>query len=213
MKKKVHIVDDHAIFSNSLSILINQFEDYEVDFCGANGKELIFRLLNESMPLPDIILLDLNMPVMSGEETMDWLKKNKPDIPVLILSMQDSDHLMINMLSKGVQGYLLKDITPIILKKALDDTLNFGFYHTPQVTKALVTSLHFPKISIKDLKENELELLKLCCTENTYKEIADLMNLSPKTIDWYRDILFSKLNVKSRVGLVLYAIKNNLITL
>jgi DNA-binding NarL/FixJ family response regulator len=213
MKKKVHIVDDHAIFSNALSILINQFDDYEVDFCGANGNELIVRLQNDKLSLPDIILLDLNMPVMSGEETMDWLKKHNPNIPVLVLSMQDNDQLMINMLSKGVQGYLLKDISPIILKKALDDTLSFGYYHTPKVSKALINSLHFPKSNMHDLKENELQLLKLCCSENTYKEIADIMHLSPKTIDGYRDTLFTKLNVKSRVGLVLYAIKHKIITL
>jgi DNA-binding NarL/FixJ family response regulator len=213
MKKKVHIVDDHAIFSNALSILINQFDDYEVDFCGANGKELIFRLQNDKLSLPDIILLDLNMPVMSGEETMDWMKKHKPEIPVLVLTMQDNDQLMINMLSKGVQGYLLKDISPIILKKALDDTLSFGYYHTPKVSLALIKSLNYPINSIHDLKDHELDLLKLCCSDKTYKEIADIMHLSPKTIDGYRHNLFTKLDVKSRVGLVLYAIKNKIITL
>ncbi len=210
MKKKVYIVDDHALFSQSLEILINHFEEYEVTFQGQNGRDLIFRLQDASHESPDIILLDLNMPVMNGVETMDWLMKNHPSIPVLVLSMQDDSNLILEMIKKGVKGYLLKDITPSLLKKALDDTLNFGFYHTEKVTKALISSLHQGKQHIFEIKDKEMVFLKLACTEKTYKEIADQMHLSPKTIDGYRESLFEKLEVKSRVGLVLYAIKNNI---
>ena len=210
MKKKVYIVDDHALFSQSLSVLINHFEEYEVTFQGQNGRDLIFRLQDGTHEAPDIILLDLNMPVMNGLETMDWLMKNHPSIPVLVLSMQDDANLILEMIKKGVKGYLLKDITPTLLKKALDDTLNFGFYHTEKVTKALISSLHQNKPHMYDIKDKEMTFLKLACTEKTYKEIADEMHMSPKTIDGYRESLFEKLEVKSRVGLVLYAIKNNI---
>ena len=96
------------------------------------------------------------------------------------------------------------------IKKALDDTLNFGFYHTEKVTKALISSLHQNKPHMYEIKDKEMTFLKLACTEKTYKEIADEMHMSPKTIDGYREALFEKLEVKSRVGLVLYAIKNNI---
>lgn len=210
MKKIVYIIDDHALFSKSLEVLINHYENYTVGFCGQNGKDLIFRLQDTSLPPPDIILLDINMPVMNGVETMDWLFKNFPDIPVLVLSMQDDAHLMLEMIKKGVKGYLLKDITPALLLKALDDTLHFGFFHTEKVTRALIGSLHHDRPQILDIKDKEMLFLKMACTEKTYKEIADEMHLSPKTIDGYRESLFEKLEVKSRVGLVLYAIKNNI---
>jgi len=210
MKKRVYIVDDHALFSQSLSVLINHFEAYEVTFQGQNGRDLIFRLQDGTFEAPDIILLDLNMPVMNGVETMDWLMKNHPAIPVLVLSMQDDANLILEMIKKGVKGYLLKDITPSQLKKALDDTLNFGFYHTEKVTKALINSLNQNKQPMYEIKDKEMTFLKLACTEKTYKEIADEMHMSPKTIDGYRESLFEKLEVKSRVGLVLYAIKNNI---
>lgn len=213
MKKQVFITDDHALFCKSLEMLINSFEDYTVGFIAHNGKELIFRLQNPSLDDPDIILLDLNMPVMNGLETMDWIAANRAEIPVLVLSMQDNDALVLQMVKKGVKGYLLKDITPQLLKKALDDTLNYGFYHSEKVTKALLKSISPEKSSIINLKDKELEFVKLACSEMTYKEIADQMNLSPKTIDGYRQALFDKLDIKSRVGLVLYALKNNIFTL
>jgi DNA-binding NarL/FixJ family response regulator len=207
--KKVYIIDDHSLFSNALKILINQFEGYEVSFCGQNGTELIHQLQDQTKDSPDIILLDINMPIMSGIETMDWLVKNNIEIPVLVLSMQAEDYIILDMIKKGAKGYLLKDSSPQLLKKALDDILNFGFFHTEHVTQALVASLTH-KYNHVELKENETTFLKLLCTERTYKEIADLMFLSPKTIDGYRDTLFEKLEVKSRVGLVIYAIKYKL---
>ncbi|MBK7095932.1 MAG: response regulator transcription factor [Saprospiraceae bacterium] len=210
MKKQVFIIDDHELFSRSLEMMINSFDDYTVVFCGQSGKDLIFRLQDSLKPAPDIILLDLNMPVMNGLETMDWISVNRPELNVLVLSMQDNDDLVLKMIRKGVKGYLLKDISPQILLKALDDTLNYGFFHSGKVTQALLNSLHCDKMSTVDLKDKELQFLKLACTEMTYKEIAEVMNLSPKTIDGYRDMLFEKLDVKSRVGLVLYALKHDL---
>lgn len=127
MKKQVFIIDDHELFSRSLEMMINSFDDYTVVFCGQSGKDLIFRLQDSLKPAPDIILLDLNMPVMNGLETMDWISVNRPELNVLVLSMQDNDDLVLKMIRKGVKGYLLKDISPQILLKALDDTLNYGF--------------------------------------------------------------------------------------
>ncbi|MFN8428344.1 MAG: response regulator transcription factor [Spirosomataceae bacterium] len=207
--KKVFIIDDHSLFCQALEVLINRFEDYEVSFIGHNGKELIHRLQNAALPKPDVVLLDVKMPVLDGLETMTWLTAHFPEIPVLALSMEDEDLTVIQMLRKGVKGYLLKDVKPEILKKALDDTLQFGFHQNEKVSKALMKNLKSDQIR-SHLKEKEIEFIRLCCSELTYKEIATVMNLSPKTVDGYREALFEKLDVKSRVGLVMFAIRNKL---
>lgn len=210
MKKNVFIIDDHELFCRSLEMMINSFEDYHVVFCGHNGQDLISRLQDKLKSKPDIVLLDLNMPVMNGIETMDWISIHHPELNILVLSMMDNEDLILKMIKKGVKGYLLKDISPQMLLKALDDTLNYGFYHSEKVTRTLVKSLNHEKLIEIDLKDKEFQFLKYACTEMTYKEIAEIMKLSPKTIDGYRDILFEKLEVKSRIGLVLYAVKHGL---
>lgn len=210
MKKNVFIIDDHDLFCRSLEMMINSFEDYHVVFCGHNGQDLISRLQDKLKSKPDIVLLDLNMPVMNGIETMDWISIHHPELNILVLSMMDNEDLILKMIKKGVKGYLLKDISPQMLLKALDDTLNYGFYHSEKVTRTLVKSLNHEKLIEIDLKDKEFQFLKYACTEMTYKEIAEIMKLSPKTIDGYRDTLFEKLEVKSRIGLVLYAVKHGL---
>jgi DNA-binding NarL/FixJ family response regulator len=209
--KAIHIIDDHVLFSQSLEMLINKFEGYKVDFCGRNGSELIYRLQDASFVKPDLILLDINMPIMNGLETMSWLQKNQPDIPVLALTMEDEDNSIIYMLKKGVKGYLLKDMHPDTLNKALNDVLTLGFYQSERVSKLLLNNLVSDHPQSVQLKDKEMEFIKLACSELTYKEIAEEMHLSPKTIDGYREHLFEKLEVKSRVGLVMYAIKHKVV--
>jgi DNA-binding NarL/FixJ family response regulator len=202
--KKVFIVDDHSLFSRSLGGLINSFEDYHVDFYGSNGEELIEELTKENAIEPDIILLDVKMPIMNGIETMRWLKIKRPNQKVLILTMEDDEVTIMQMIKLGIRGYLLKDIEPAILQQALNEVYVFGYYQNEALTKNV--NQDFVK-----LKDKELEFLQYASTELTYKEIAEQMNLSPKTIDGYREDLFDKLNVKSRVSLVIYGIKHNLI--
>ncbi len=205
----VVIVDDHSLFAQSLQGLINTFDDFQVLYHVKNGKELVQKLETNSNA-PDVILLDINMPVMNGLETMEWLKKNRPDQKVIVLSMDDDEETIIRMLRNGARGYLLKDIDPSIFKEALTDVINKGFFYSDRISKTLLGSLHKEEKEEIKLKERELEFLRYACTEMTYKEIAGKMFLSPKTIDGYREALFEKLQVRSRIGLVLYAIKNQL---
>jgi Response regulator containing a CheY-like receiver domain and an HTH DNA-binding domain len=207
----VAIVDDHVLFAGSLESLINTFPDYQVMFLAKNGIDLQHKLKLEEHS-PEIILLDLNMPVMDGIETMEWLTKNQPDIKVLALSMDDHELSILKMLRRGAKGYLLKDIHPEKLKVALNEVVSRGYYHSEQVTNTLLNSLNTKeKEAHPSFKENEIIFIKLACTEMTYKEIADAMNLSPKTIDGYRNDLFRRLNIKNRVGLVIYALKHDLV--
>lgn len=211
-KHAIAIIDDHLLFAQSLKGLINTFDHFEVTHEANNGQTFI-DILNKTSKLPEIALMDMNMPIMDGVETAGWLQKNFPSIKVLALSMDDDENSILKMIRNGAKGYLLKDIHPDILLEALNSVLKEGFYHTKRVSDTLVGSLHSDakkKTNIK-LQERELEFLKLASTEMTYKEIANVMSLSPKTIDGYREQLFKKLEVKNRIGLVIYAIKNKIV--
>jgi len=208
----VIIVDDHVLFARSLASLINTYPEYEVVNSFNNGAELVDRL-SSGMELPSIILLDVKMPVMDGISTMKWLKKYQPFAKVIALSMEDDEQTILSMLRNGAKGYLLKDTQPDLLKLAIDTVLSQGYFHTEIVTHTLMNAMH-GNIEIEkeyDLKEPELKFLKLACEEKTYKEIADEMMLSPKTIDGYRQNLFDKLNIKNRTGLVIFALKHKII--
>jgi len=216
-KPSVALVDDHILLRNGLANLIRSFGEYAVLFEAHNGKDLIKQLRPRC--LPDLVLLDINMPDMDGYETALWLKHNHPGIKTLALSMYDTDNSIIRMLKNGVKGYILKDIEPWELKLALEAVIHKGFYYSEMVTGKLIhtiNTLDEPEQKVRSLltlNERELEFLKLACTECTYKEIADQMYLSPRTIDGYRDTLFEKLHVKTRVGLVLYAIRNGIVAI
>lgn len=210
---KIAVVDDHHLFRSGLINLIQSFgSEYSVVMQANNGKEFITAL--EKAELPDIVLMDLNMPVMDGFETSAVMQKKFPQIKVLVITMVEEEKTIIRMLKFGIKGYLSKDVEPEELKKALDITSTKGFYYTDQVTGQLISSVHATSsVPSKSITEREQHFLELACSEFTYKEIADRMCLSIKTIDGYRNNLFEKLEVKSRVGLVLYALKNNLVAL
>lgn len=214
-KASVAVVDDHILLRNGLANLIRSFDQYEVLFEADNGKDFIEKL--KTNEIPSIILMDINMPEMDGYETALWLKKNHPAVKVLALSMYDQENAIIRMLKNGAKGYILKDIDPAEFKIALDSLARKGFYYSELVTGKLihaVNNLDEPDQSLKNLialNDREIDFLKYTCTEMTYKEIADKMFLSPRTIDGYRDALFEKLNCKTRVGLVMYAIKNGIV--
>lgn len=213
----VAIVDDHILLRNGLANLIRGLETYAVLFEANNGKDFIKQL--QPRYLPDTVLVDINMPEMDGYETALWLKRNYPGIKILALSMYDNETAIIRMLKNGAKGYILKDIDPNEFRRALDSLVRKGFYYSELISGKLIHAVNQldepeqPLKSLVALNDREIEFLKLACTEMTYKEIAEKMYLSARTIDGYRDALFEKLGVKSRVGLVLYAIKNNIVNL
>lgn len=199
------IVDDHTLLSQAISGLVNSFDDFEVLYTCKNGQELIDKLAFKEN-IPDIILMDVQMPIMDGIEATLHLKDHFPEIKVIALSVEAEERTILRMLRAGARGYLLKDTEKSVLENALIELNEHGFYHTNTVTQLLVKSLE--EDHSLALKEREVEFIKHACTEMTYNEIADKMFLSPKTIQGYRDSVFSKLNLKNRTGLVIYAIKN-----
>jgi DNA-binding NarL/FixJ family response regulator len=210
---KVALVDDHKLFRKGIVELINGFTGFIVIWEANNGKEMTGKIVSGSVP--QVLLLDINMPVMNGYDAAAWLKGNWPDIKILALSMDDNEESIIKMLKAGAKGYILKDADPAELHAALHSVATKGFYYSDLVTGTLLNSIRNPETKssgVASLNNREIEFLKLACTELTYKEIADQMNLSARTIDGYREALFEKLEVKNRVGLVLYAIKHGIIT-
>jgi len=209
-KNKIIIVDDHLLFSQSLELLIKSFGDYDVIQRFENGKVFIDYLEENTSAEIDLILLDVNMPVLDGLSTMKWLKDNRPDLKVIALSVNDEEEIIIKMITNGAKGYLLKDTSPEIFREAIECVVEKGFYFTELVSGMLINKVNSDNRKI-NLKEKEIVFIKHACTEMTYKEIASQMCLSPKTIDGYREILFDKLEIKTRIGLVLYAIKHKIV--
>lgn len=207
----VVIIEDHTLLSQAIADVVNNFEKFRVVYSCKNGADFIERMNNNST-VPDVILMDVNMPIMNGVETTKWVSEHYPEISVLALTVEEDENTILKMIRAGAKGYLLKDVDKNTLEMALLRTMEMGFYHSNMVTDVLINSVTGKSNSDEILKENEIEFLKLICTEMTYKEIASKMCLSPKTIDGYRDNLFVKLNVKNRIGLVIYAIKNKIFT-
>jgi two-component system, NarL family, invasion response regulator UvrY len=192
--------------------LINGFPGYAVAWEANNGKE-VMRIMSDATVIPSIVVLDINMPEMDGYLTASWLKEKFPGVKVLALSMYDNEQSIIRMIKAGARGYVLKDAEPSEVKSAFDDLMTKGFYYSDTVSHVLVNNLNRDASATTSvlLNDRELEFLNFACTEFTYKEIADKMCLAPRTIDGYREALFEKLNVKSRVGLVMYAIRNGMV--
>lgn len=213
-KAKIALVDDHVLLRSGLATLVNNL-GHEVIYECSNGRELTEKVNKENEP--DLVLMDINMPEMDGYDTTTWLSTNHPLVNVLALSMYDDENAIIRMIRNGAKGYILKDSSPLELSRAINSVLTQGFHYSDKVTGKVFRSIRDmdkednPTKQVLKLNEKEIEFLKYAATEMTYKEIAGEMHLSPRTIDGYRDQLFEKLKIKSRVGLVLFAIREGII--
>lgn len=219
VKDNTHIalVDDHILLRNALASLLHSFEGYSVSFEADNGRDFIEQL--KQYEAPDIILLDITMPEMNGIETAAWIRQNLRTAKILVLSVMENDAIIISMLKLGARGYILKDSKPAVFKQALDSIRDTGFFMNELVSNKMLNYVTHEENKgkevnvISQLTENEIIFLQLSCTEMTYKEIAEKMGISPRTVDGYRDHLLKKLNVQSRIGLVIFAIKYGLFKL
>ena len=214
---KVVLVDDHSLLRNGLANLIDSYENFEVLFEADNGKDFINQL--DTNNLPDVVLMDITMPEMDGFATAAWIKEHHPKIKVLALSMMDDDYSIIKMLKSGARGYVVKNTKAKELLEALNEIVEKGFYFNEQISNKIAHSVYSPSDKATEnnglmtLTNKETEFLVHACSEKSYKEIAESMFISPRTVDTYRDSLFQKLNIKTRVGLVMFAIKTGLVKL
>lgn len=209
-KTMIALVDDHCLFRHGIASLIDTFTEYEVLFDAASGEEFCKKVSPKFKP--DIVLLDLNMPILNGQQTSAWIQQNYPEMKVIVLSMFEDEDTVLALIKTGIKGYLLKDSHPQEFKKALDTVTAMDVYFPSFVSNYLAKCFSKPKPEIT-FNAREKEFIRWASTELTYKEIADKMFVSLRTVDGYRDQLFVKLNVKNRIGLVLYAIKNKIVEL
>ncbi len=211
---RVALVDDHLLVRDAIAGLVNAFGSCKVTLMARSGMDLIQQITDGSHP--DVILLDMNMPELGGYDTAKWLQDNRPEINVIMLTMFDSELSLIRLLQAGVKGFLKKDIQASELKQAIESVMHSGFYYSHNTTGKLVNlfrkgydTSHTIQKSL--LNETEVDFLRYACTEYTYKEIAQHMKLNPRSIDNLRDNLFTKLDVKSRVGLAMYSIRHGIV--
>lgn len=213
MNITIGLVDDHQLFLKSLSMMLNSFNNFSVVLEACNGKDLQEKI-QANNTLPDILLIDVNMPIMNGIDTANWVTTHYPSIKCAALSVNDSDLTILAMIRAGCCAYLLKDMHPDELEIALLSIKQTGFYDRDASSRNVVKLLHSNASNNEfKLSEKELIFLRYSCTELTYKQIAIKMDLSERTIDQYRENLFKKLHVQSRIGLALEAVKRELIKL
>ena len=215
-KIKVGIAEDQVIFRQGLENLLNSFEGVEVVCSVDNGKLLLDQLPETEM---DLVFLDYRMPIMGGLETVRKIRRTNKDLKVLILSMYDDHAFVEQTIESGANGYLTKDDEPGEIEKAILSAMETGYYLNDRTSKILISKLIVtgkmkPQIEKREeeLTAFEMQVLKLICQELTTQEIADLLFKSKRTIEGARTVMMSKIGARNVVGLVMYAIKHNLIS-
>lgn len=210
MKFTIAIADDHLLIAKAISSIVETFRDFEVLYEVENGQALQEKF-KVKKNIPDIVLLDISMPVMDGFDTAAWIKKVHPAVHIMALSVQDDDDSLIRMIRAGARGYLHKNVHPTELENALHTLMSKGMYYPEWAANRLFNKIAQPDEVEKGqqvlLSEREKEFLAYACTEFTYKEIGERMFCSARTVESYRDSLFEKLQVKTRVALALYAVR------
>ena len=212
MEIRIGIVDDHQLFLKSLALLINSLSGMNVVLEALNGKDLKAKLKTANK-LPDIMIVDVNMPVMNGPETSAFIKEEHPSIKLVALSMNADDMSVIRMLRAGCCAYLLKDIHPVELEKALTEVYKKGYYNADAAKQRSKLLKQMEEEHPDVLTEKELVFLRLACSDHTYREIAEELKVAERTVDGYREAVFKKFGVTSRVGMVLEGIRRNLVSL
>jgi len=209
---KVAIADDHALFRAGVKTALSSKKDIELIAEADNGMQLVHLLRHIE---PDVILLDIQMPIMDGIQTLPEIRKLRPEAKVIILSMHNDHSMISKMMEIGANSYLTKNSDSETIYQAIKTCHEQEFYFNELTNKALLTGLRTKRSDSfhnqeADLSEKEIRVLKLMCEEKTTKEIADIVDISPRTVEAIRDKLKTKTGAKSMAGLVMYAVKNGI---
>lgn len=212
---RLALADDQVLFRKGMALLLRDMADVRVVLECANGEELLAALKKEAV---DIVLLDLEMPVLDGTGTMKRIRREFPQVKVIILSTHDEDEFIARLMELGANGYMLKTAEPDEIDTAIRSVAQSGFYLNDAVNKATLHGLVKKKQvkpafnEIDPLSERELEVLRGICQELTTAEIAGKLFVSPRTVDFHRNNILLKTGARNAAGLVVYAMTKGLYT-
>ncbi|MRX67648.1 two component transcriptional regulator, LuxR family [Flavobacterium resistens] len=214
---KIALVDDEVLFRKGIAFLLQREENIEIIFEASNGEELLASL-EESETKPDIIIMDLKMPVLNGVEATKIIRKSYPDIKIIALTSYDTKSFIANMIQVGAVAYLIKNTTPKDLIHTINEVAKKGFYYNENVLKIIqetIVSSKTSKVNLETsfLSPREIEILQLICQQKTTTEIAERLFLSPRTVEGHRNNLLLKTESRNIAGLVVYAIQNEIAVL
>ncbi len=212
-KKTIAVVDDHSLFREGLVSLLKEYDEFEVVLQASNGKELMDGLKKEK---PQVILLDIEMPIMDGIEATVQIKKKYPNIKVIILTMHNEEGLVFDLMGRGANGFLPKDKSVEFVIDAIYAVLEKGYYYNDAVAKAVIEGVRNNTTIKKSfyqspLSGREIEIIKLICKQHTSKEIGEILNLSNRTIEAHKYNILTKTKSTNTAGVVLYAIEHHLL--
>jgi len=219
MSIQLAIVDDQVLFLKGLKLILNTFEHMEIVIEAYNGKELLQAM---ETTMPDVVLMDLEMPVMNGMEATQIIKEKYPKVKVILLTMHDDERLINHIMKNGANGYLLKNEEPDVLREAIESVIKKDYYFNDYVSKALLKASSPLKGALKSqldlsvrlgLTRRELEVLNLICQQFTTAEIAKKLFISKRTVEGHRKNLLDKTDVRNTAGLVIFAIRHQLVNL
>lgn len=210
---KVAIADDHKIFRKGVILSLRNYTNIKFVLEADNGEELLQQLPETQ---PDVILMDLRMPMKDGIEATKIVARQFPNIHVIVLSMYEDDHFISHMMENGANGYLLKSTDPAEIRKAIMDVHEKGYYLNPFVNKILLRKTQNRQRPVPTLNseivlsDREKDVIRMICMEFTAQEIAQKLEISPRTVEAIKDRLMERFGVKNTAGLVYFAAKNNL---
>lgn len=215
---RVGIVDDHILFRKSLSLLINSFHEMIVVIEAQNGKDFLIELKDTPV---DVVLLDLQMPIMDGFDTCDIIAKNYPEIKILIVSQLTNRESIDKIIEYGAHGYFTKNSNPEQLELAIRNTTEHGFYFGAELGKVIKDALLYREKVLPELEEKpnailtdrECEILKMICHEMSSREISEKLHLNVRTVDTHRKNILLKTNSKNFIGALLFAFKHGIISI
>jgi len=211
---KVAIADDHKIFRKGVVLSLRPYTNIKFVLEADNGDELLAGIPNAQ---PDVILMDLRMPGKDGIETTKAVSKLYPNIYVIVLSMYEDERFVYHLMENGANGYLLKNAEPIEIRRAIMEVYEKGYYLNNFVNRILLKRSHarqkvVPSLNNEiTLSDKEKDVLRYICMEFTAQEIAQKMEISPRTVEAIKDRLMERFGSKNTAGLVFFAVKNNLI--
>lgn len=216
---KIILADDEVLFRQGVAFILQREKNFEILFEASDGAELVEYLNRNEQQLPDIILMDLKMPMLNGVEATKLIHRQYPQIRIIALTSYDSKPFIANMVQVGAASYLVKNATPTEMLFTINEVMNKGFYYNDFVMQVvnenMIQDQKKSKTNLDDdyLTNREIEILRLICSQMSTNEIADKLFISPRTVEGHRNNLLLKTDSKNVAGLVVYAIQNKIISL